>query len=147
MKITRTFDLIDQLQKEHPNLKDILAGKIDNQWKKYSVSEYSEIVNNLSLGLLSLGVKKDDKIATIILNSPEWNFFDMALMQIGAIQVPVYPTISEANFSFIFKDAEIKYAIVYDDEIYAKVKNVIADTKTIKDVYSIHKSSHTKHWC
>ena len=146
MKITRTFDLIDKLQKEHPNLTDVLAGKTDDQWKKYSVTEYAEIVNNLSLGLLSLGVKKDDKIATIILNSPEWNFFDMALMQIGAIQVPIYPTISEANYSFIFNDAEIKYAILYDDEIYSKVKNVIKETKTLIDVYSIQKSSHAKHW-
>lgn len=146
MKITRLFDLIEQLQQDFPNLQDALAAKTDKEWKKYSVTEYAEIVDYLSLGLLSLGIKKDDKVVTIILNCPEWNFFDMALMQIGAIQVPIYPSISEANYRFIFNDAEAKYVIVYDDAIYAQLKPVIDDTKSVLDVYAIQTSQNLKNW-
>jgi long-chain acyl-CoA synthetase len=146
MKITRLFDLIEQLNQDFPDLKDALAAKTKDTWIKYSVAEYAEIVNYLSLGLLSMGVKKDDKIATIILNCPEWNFFDMALMQIGAIQVPIYPSISEANYRYIFKDAQVKYVIVYDDNIYSQLEGVIKDTKSIIDVYSIQTSANLKNW-
>ncbi|MEZ5198971.1 MAG: hypothetical protein R2764_22110 [Bacteroidales bacterium] len=66
MEITRIFDLLDQLTAEYPDLTDAIAGKTNGNWKKYSSGEYAEIVNNLSKGLLSLGVSKGDKIATII---------------------------------------------------------------------------------
>ncbi|MBC8487531.1 MAG: long-chain fatty acid--CoA ligase [Bacteroidetes bacterium] len=146
MKITRIFDLLDQLQQKYPDIEDVLAGKANGTWKKYSSKEYIEIVNTLSLGLLSMGVCKDDKIATIINNCPEWNFFDMALMQIGAIQVPVYPTISEANYKFIIDDAEVEYVIVSNHEIYDRVRDIISASKTVKAVYSIEKTDELNHW-
>jgi len=146
VKITRIFDLLDQLQQKYPDIKDVLAGKANGTWKKYSLKEYIEIVNTLSLGLLSIGVGKDDKIATIINNCPEWNFFDMALMQIGAIQVPVYPTISEANYKFIIDDAGVEYVIVSNQEIYDRVRDIISASKTVKAVYSIEKTNELNHW-
>ncbi len=128
MELKRIFDLLDQLKQDFPDLNDVFAGKANGQWNKYSVSEYIDTVNTLSLGLLSMGVEKDDKIVTIVNNSPEWNFFDMAMMQIGAIQVPIYPTISEANFKFIFEDTGVKYVIVSNQDIYNRVKDIIKES-------------------
>ena len=146
MEITRIFDLLDQLKLDYPDLTDAIAGKSNNEWKKYSSQDYSSIVDGLSKGLLKLGVGKDDKIATIVLNCPEWNFFDMALMQIGAIQVPIYPTISQSNFRFIFDDAEVKYVIVSNQSIYERVEKIIADSKNIKKVYTIEEHPHLPNW-
>jgi len=146
MKITRIFDLLEQAQQNYAEKKDLLAGKSGDTWKKYSAKQYSEIVNALSHGLLAMGVKKDDKIATIILNSPEWSFFDMAITQIGAIMLPVYPTISEANYKYIFDEAQVKFVVVSNQEIYDNIKNAIADSSSIKSVFSIEKTEGIKHW-
>jgi len=104
-KITRIFDLLDQYKEKYFSKKDALGFKSNNVWNTYSSEDYLNYVNNFSFGLLKLGVKKGDKITTIMLNSPEWNFIDMSLLQIGAIQVPIYPTVSEVNYKFIFNDA------------------------------------------
>ncbi len=146
METTRIFDLLDKLQKEHPDKEDVLAGQTNGSWKKYSAKEYAGIVNNLSLGLLRLGVKKNDKIATIILNSPEWSFFDMAITQIGAIMLPIYPTISRSSFKYIFEEAEVKYVIVSNQDIYNSIKDVIIDSPSILDIYSIEKVNGLKLW-
>ena len=137
MEITRIFDLLENLQKEHSDSPDVIAGNATGTWKKYSAKEYAEIVDNLSLGLLKLGVKQDDKIATIILNSPEWTFFDMAITQIGAIMLPIYPTINLSNFKYIFDEAEVKYVVVTNQEIYDNIKPAIDGSKSILNVYSI----------
>jgi len=123
-----------------------MAGEVNGKWQTYSVDEYVNIVNNLSHGLLNLGVKKNDKIATIILNSPEWSIFDMAITQIGAIMLPIYPTISPANFKYIFDESEVKYVVVSNQEIYDNIQNAISGSSSIKDVYSIHKINGVKLW-
>ncbi len=146
MEVTRIFDLLEKLQAEHSKTKDILAGNVNGSWKKYSAQEYATIVNNLSHGLLSMGVKKKDKIATIILNSPEWSFFDMAITQIGAIMLPIYPTINKNNFKYIFDEAEVKYVIVSNQEIYDNIREAIYDSSSIQDVYSIEEVKGAKLW-
>ena len=146
MEITRIFDLLEQLQTEHPEMDDVIAGKSNGTWKKYSAKEYVVIVNKLSLGLLSLGVKKDDKIATIILNSPEWDFFDMAITQIGAIMLPIYPNISQTNFKYIFEEAEVKYVIVSNQEIFDNIQDAITDSLSILGVFSIENVNGAKLW-
>jgi long-chain acyl-CoA synthetase len=146
MEITRIFDLLENLRKEHPDSSDIIAGNATGAWKKYSAREYAEIVNNLSLGLLKLGVKKNDKIATIILNSPEWTFFDMAITQIGAIMLPIYPTINLSNFKYIFDEAEVKYVVVTNQEIFDNIKPAIDGSNSILDVYSISQVKGARIW-
>ena len=146
MKISRIFDLLEQNTEKYASDTIVLAGKNKGKWETYTSAEYHENVDALSKGLLSMGVKKDDKIATIIYNCPEWNFFDMALMQIGAIQVPIYPTISEANYDYILKEAEVKLIIVSDSEVFERIKNIVPNIPSLMDVYSIQETEGLKHW-
>lgn len=119
MQITRLFDLINHQIASYD--KDVsLAQKIDGNWKTYSSRELKKIVDNLSLAFLSSGIDKDDKVAIISNNRPEWNFVDLALQQIGAISVPMYPTISAEDYNYIFHHAEVKKIFVGDKEIYEK---------------------------
>ena len=97
---TRLFDAI-QLQLEKKPLPDMIAGKTAGQWKKYSTAEVAETVNHLSAGLLALGmgpndmtVEGRDKIAILSNNRPEWVMLDLAVQQIGALLIPIYPTIN-----------------------------------------------------
>jgi long-chain acyl-CoA synthetase len=145
-RILRIYDLLDNYKENFSGTETALAGKVDGKWITYSLEEYIDNVNTLSKGLLALGVKKEDKIATIINNCPEWNFFDMALMQIGAIQVPIYPTISESNYAYIFKEAEVKYIIVSNAEIYERIEKILPGVNTLKKVFSIKKNEALSHW-
>jgi long-chain acyl-CoA synthetase len=86
--------------------------------------------------LIQQGLQKDDKIAIIAENRPEWNFTDIGAMQIGVIPVPMYPNISENDYAFIFNDAAIQYAFVGSAEIYEKVKNLYAKVPSLKGIYS-----------
>ena len=106
-KITRLFEFI-QHQMEHYPLERSVGGKRDGKWTFYSTQEIIERANKMSCGLLKLGIKKQDKIALIAYqNRPEWVVMDLAILQIGAINVPVYPTISSGEYEYIFNDAQI----------------------------------------
>ena len=102
MEVTRLFDILDNYLKKFPK-EDALAGKENGVWIKYSTEAYVQNVNDLSYGLMQLGIKKGDKIATITPNRPEWNFLDMAILQLGAVHVPIYPAISESDYEHIFE--------------------------------------------
>ncbi|MEZ4999443.1 MAG: AMP-binding protein [Bacteroidales bacterium] len=79
-----------------------MAGKYGKEWRKWSCEQYRDDVNLVSHALLSMGLKKGDKVATITGNCPEWNLVDMALSQSGMIHVPVYPTIGSEVSMNIF---------------------------------------------
>ena len=106
MEVTRIFDLLPRYKSIFKLKDDTLAGKEDGKWVKYSIDQYIEAADNISYAFLKLGVQKGDKIATITLNRPEWNFLDMGILQTGAIHVPIYPTISESDYNYILKHAE-----------------------------------------
>jgi long-chain acyl-CoA synthetase len=102
--------------------------------------------NQISLGLLALGVQKGTRIATVMNNCPEWNFLDIGILQVGAVQVPVYPTISEDNYRYIFKDSEVEYLIFSDQDIYNRIKNVIPGIPGLKAVFSIDPIEGIRNW-
>ena len=104
MEITRTFDLLDRLQKDF-NDSDVFVSKVDGRWKHFSTSDYVEYSHRFSLGLLAMGLNKGDRVATVTTNRPEWNFVDMGLAMAGMIHVPVFPTISHREFGHILRHA------------------------------------------
>ncbi len=142
----RLFDVLDYQLKKFP-LEDALCRKqVDGGWVKYSTEATKQVVDKLSIGLLAAGIKKDDKIAIISGNRPEWNFLDLALLQIGAVNVPIYPTITPKEYRFIFNDAEIKMCFVENEELYKKVKEIEADVESLIAIYSINDLSGVKNW-
>ena len=145
MEVKRLFDC-PYFQLENFPKEDALASKANGVWKKYSTQEYIDLANKASLGLLELGVMPGDKVAVISNNRPEWNIMDIGIGQLGAIVCPVYPTVSEHDYKFIFNDAEVKYVFVSDTEILAKVNAIKNEVPTLKDVYSFNQIAGTKHW-
>ena len=145
MAITRVFDILTQLQEKY-NKSNILAAKENGKWRSYSTQEFADNTNLLSYGLYNLGITKDDKVAIIANNRPEWNFTDYAIQQVGAISVPIYPTISETDLSFILKDAGVKYLFISSKELYTKLKPTIDKASCVKDIYSFNAFEGCKHW-
>ena len=139
MQVTRTFDLLPRYKARFRPKDDVLAGKVDGKWIKYSIDDYIETANNISYALLKSGIEKGDKIATITTNRPEWNFLDMGIAQIGAVHVPIYPTISESDYEYILKHAEVKMVFVEGKELLRKIENILPSITSIKEVYTFRK--------
>jgi long-chain acyl-CoA synthetase len=144
--VKRLFDLLSHYKNNYLPKDDVLAGKEDGKWRKYSIDEYISIVNDLSYGLIHMGIVKGDKIATIASNRPEWNFVDMAVMQVGAVHVPVYPTISESDYKFILAHAEIKYIFISGPDLYRKIEHILSDIPTLKGIYTFKEGTTIAHY-
>jgi long-chain acyl-CoA synthetase len=144
--LRRTFDILDHLLGICPEKDDILACKEKGTWVKYPVRDYLEMVENTSYGLIALGLKKGDMVATISNNRPEWNIVDMALSQAGIIHVPIYPTISEDDYAYILGNCEPKLLIVSDRSLYDKLKPIADKVKNIMAVYSYNEIDGVKNW-
>ena len=142
MTFERLFDLLPLYLEKYPKKKNALAKKQDGAWKTYSIQDYSQIVNDISYGLIQLGIQKGDKIATISPNRPEWNFVDLAMMQVGAIHVPMYPTIGSKDYEYIFNHAEVKMVFIDGKALYHKIQDILPRCKSIKHIYSFSKHDH-----
>lgn len=144
-KSMRLFDILDRLKTKFPK-EDILASKVNGKWIKISVDEYVEKVYTLSSAFLAMGLKKGDCIASVSNNRFEWNIVDMAMLNLGIVHVPMYPTISSADYKYILNDCEAKYIFVSDDELFSKIESIRADVPSLKEVYMFNESKGKKHW-
>lgn len=142
---TRLFDF-PYHQLENFPLENSLAAKVDGKWEAISTQSFVDQGNLVSRGLLSLGIQPGDKIAMISNNRPEWNICDMGIGQIGAINVPIYPTISEDDYRYIFNHAEIKMCLVSDADLLLKVQHIFEDVPTLKSIYSFDRIEGANHW-
>ena len=149
---TRLFDCIELHLKDAPH-RTMLAGKENNEWKEYTTVEVSEIVNKLSSGLLYAGIGPGDctingrdKVAVISKNRPEWTMLDLAVQQIGAILIPIYPTVSEIDLEFILKDSDVKIIFVNYEVLFEKTKAIKANLPQLKEIISFEKIARVKHW-
>lgn len=135
IKVTRTFDILERYLQEFPR-KDALGGKKDGKWYTYSTEEYNEKSHQFAMGLMAMGLKRGDKVATVTTNRPEWNFADMGMAMTGIIHVPIYPTIGEDEYKYILKHAEAKVLIVGDQKLYDKINPLANMLEGLDKVYS-----------
>lgn len=146
MNISRIFDLLENAIIQFPEKQDMLGYKEDGEWKYYSVKEYCSYAQNLSYGLLALGLKKGDRVVTISNNRPEWNFMDMALSQAGIVHVPVYPTISESDYEYILNHCGPKLVIVSDKVLLQRLAPIVSKVSSIITVYTFNDIEGTPNW-
>jgi long-chain acyl-CoA synthetase len=152
MECKRLFDCIEHQLNNFPK-EDMLSAKENGQWKSYSTKEIAQNVNELSAGLLSLGLSANDftpegsdKIAIISANRPEWLIADMAAQQLGIIWVPVYPTTNPLELTFILNDASVQYMFASSKDLYDKVMSIKDQVACLKEVYTFDKIDGAKHW-
>lgn len=144
--ITRLFDF-PYYQQETYNIEVALATKQNGVWVKTSSKEYIAKANAVSRALLRMGVQKDDKIAVISSNNrTEWHIMDIGILQTGAQNVPIYPTITEEDYEYILNHSEAKYVFVSDLELYNKINTIKANVPSLKDVFSFNEIDNCKNW-
>jgi long-chain acyl-CoA synthetase len=125
MEITRTFDLLDRYR-QHFDKPDVFVHKVNGRWTPYSTGDYLTHSRHFALGLLAMGLKRGDRVATFTPNRPEWNFVDMGLAMAGFIHVPLFPTISHREFTHILKHAGVSLLLIADQLLYNRVRTVAA---------------------
>jgi len=145
MEIQRLFEIPEYQLKTYPK-SDSLCAKVDGTWVKTSTQEFLDTSMKVSKSLVALGVNPNDKVALISNNRPEWNISDIGIMMAGAINVPIYPTISPSDYEFIFNDAEVKVCFVSDDELLAKVNDIKDGVPTLKHIISFQKIEGTEYF-
>ncbi|MCM0606921.1 MAG: long-chain fatty acid--CoA ligase [Xanthomonadaceae bacterium] len=107
----RLFDIPEHQNKLFPKT-DSIAAKIDGKWQKFTTQDLLTQSKRVSLGLLGLGITKGDRVGIISMNRPEWNFIDYGILQLGAINVPIYPTSATSDVEFILGHSEVKVLFV-----------------------------------
>ncbi|HEX9600628.1 MAG TPA: AMP-binding protein, partial [Mariniflexile sp.] len=143
--VTRIFDF-PYYQRETYNLKKAFTTKYDGEWKSISTQEFINQANAISRGLLRLGVKPNDKIAVISsTNRTEWNVLDIGVLQTGAQNVPIYPTIASEDYEYILNHSESIYCFVSDVEVLEKL-NAIKSKTNLKNVYTFDAIEGENHW-
>ncbi len=140
----RVFDLLDGLNTK--NIPNFLNKKLDGKWINYSSEEVYDIVHELALGLLKLGFKKNEKVAIISGNRPEWNFVDLAVQLLGGVTVPIYPTITVDDYSFIFNDSRVKLVFVENQELLEKAVEARKLVESIEDIFTFNDIVGQKKW-
>lgn len=148
----RLFDAISYQLEKFPK-QDALNAKINGQWKGYSTAEIAGIVDKLSAGLLQLGIsgndftaESSDKIAIISNNRPEWVFTDLAVQQLGAVLVPLYPTTNPLEVEFILNDAQVKYIFVSDEAMLHKISDLKSRIPSLQAIYTFDQIPGAKHY-
>ena len=143
--VTRLFDF-PYYQLENKPTATALVTKYDGKWIPTSTKEYIDKANAVSRALLKLGIKKNDKIAIIsTTNRTEWNIMDIGILQIGAQNIPIYPTICAEDYEYVLNHSESIYCFVSDKEVLEKVKRIKSNTN-IKEIYSFNPIEGCKHY-
>ena len=148
----RLFDILDIKVETMPK-PDMLAAKEQGKWRGYATHEVKKLSVQLAAGLLRIGLsgndltaEKQDKIAIIANNRPEWVITDFATQQMGAVLAPIYPTISSAELAYVLKDADVKIMFVSDKELYDKIMEIKNELPSLKTVYTYDKVPGAAHW-
>lgn len=135
-KETRIFDILTVYTEKWPEQQVALARKENGTWRKYSPKEYQELTKKVAYALIELGIQPDEKVAIISGNRPEWNILDMAITMIGAIDVPIYPTISKEDYRYILDNCDAKMVILEGLSVMNKVEEVRTDIPKLQILYT-----------
>ncbi len=143
--ISRIFDLHYHQLKNYPQ-PDCLTSKVNGKWESFSCQEMIDTASAMSRGLLELGIQPGDKVAMIANNRSEWHITDLAILQVGAINVPIYPTITAEDYAYIMNDAEVKMVFLSDQEILDKVLSIKDQVASLGHVYTFDQLPGQKLW-
>jgi len=146
MEIKRLFDFPYYQLEKFPR-EDALVNKINGEWIKTSTASYVGQSNAFSRGLLKLGIKPQDKIAIVTSNNrTEWNIADIGMQQVGAVSVPMYPTLSQDDFTYILNNSESKFCIVSDEELFNKINLIKDQVPSLVAIYCFNDVEGAPNW-
>ena len=152
MNVTRLFDYLQYSIDSYDEI-PMLTSKVNGEWKTYTNRDVKAIVDQLSCGLLELGLsghdlseQQADKVGILSANRPEWIFLDLACQQAGILLCPIYPTTNPRELEYIFNDAGIKAVFCGSDDLFEKVIAVSEHAQTVQHVFTFDEVEGATHW-
>jgi long-chain acyl-CoA synthetase len=165
-------ELFEYLTEDYGKKNDrpVMYKKINDKFEGIKYSEFKVETERFAFGLAALGVKKDDKIAIISENRPEWVYADMAILGLGAVDVPIYPSLTAESIEFILINSEAKGVIISNKFQLNKIlkirenlkhlqftillneKDIVPDLsavyifKEVQEMGDIYKNNHPHHF-
>ncbi len=127
-------DLFPMAARKHAGKQAVVYRDDSGQWVSKTYAEVGEIVRQLSLGLIDLGIEKGDKVAILANTRPEWSYFDFAALSAGATVVPIYQTNSPEECQYVLENSDARAVIVEDDEQLAKITGVKGQCPKLEQV-------------
>lgn len=145
IQVKRLFDIPYYQLNHHPS-ENMFVTKVSGEWTGISTEDFIDQVNKVSRGLVAFGVQEGDNVAMASNNRYEWNILDIAIQQTGAIVVPLYPNISEADYKYILNNAGIKLCVVGNEELFGKIKNIENEVETLQYLFTFDQVKGAIHW-
>lgn len=146
MSVKRLFDIAKYASEKYPN-EAMFATKYNGKWERISSQKFVNIGNAFSRGLLRLGIKPGEKIATITtVSRNEWSIVDFGILQIGAVNVPIYPTISAEDYVYILNDADVKCCFVSDKELFDKLSSIKSQIPSLQGIFTFDEVDRAANW-
>lgn len=121
----RIIDILPTYLKNYGGDGALFSYKHKGEWLSYSGERFNQLVDILSINLINKGLDRNDNVAIMSSNNPEWNIIDFAVQQIGSVVVPIYPNISHSEFSYIIEHSAVKMIFVEGHRLYLKYKEII----------------------
>lgn len=113
----------------------------------YSTAQFVNEMDQVSLGLIAMGLNPGDKIALISHNNRcEWNLMDHGTLQAGGIDVPIYPTMTAEDYVYILNHSESRFCFVSNAELHAKVSSILDQVPSLEAVFTFEKVNGARHW-
>ncbi|MBQ0148835.1 MAG: long-chain fatty acid--CoA ligase [Flavobacteriaceae bacterium] len=142
---TRIFDLAYYQQELSPD-HNMFSSKVDGEWKFTKPAEFIQQTRKISKGLLALGIKPGDRVGLVSESRYEWHVIDFAIQQIGGVVVAIYPNITDAEYQFIFNDAEIQVCIASNKSLYNRINNMVDSIYSLQYVFAINEFPDSRNW-
>lgn len=130
----RIFDILNELPELYPVEKDVFTVFRDERLIRVDRNTYRKNAEKVGCYLISAGLKHGDRVASVVSNSPEWNFIDMGVMLAGAVHVPVYPTLSIGDLRYIFNDASVRFLFIEGEQAWINLLPTIKQIETIERI-------------
>jgi long-chain acyl-CoA synthetase len=145
LTIERLFDVPRHQLKNYPNA-NMFVTKTAGIWVPMSTAAFLDAAMQVSRGLIALGIQAGDRVAVASANRVEWNILDIAVQQVGAILVPLYPNISESDYRFILNDAGVELCVVSNQELVDKITSIRSEVPSLKHLMSFDHVPNCTHW-
>lgn len=144
--ISKTFEIPKYCLENHPR-DDIFCVKKNGSWIKYSTQDYVDYSTNIAAFLMSLGLKKGDRIASFTTNNtPEWNFIDIGMSMLGIIHVPIHLSFSAGELDFILNQIQAKYFFISDEKTYKDLSEILSVSHSKEQLFSFENIEGILSW-
>ncbi|HQV50627.1 MAG: long-chain fatty acid--CoA ligase [Flavobacteriales bacterium] len=145
MQVQRLFEIVEYQLANFPQ-KACVESYEDGKLRAYSTKEFIETAESLALGLMTIGIVPGDKVAMVSGNRAEWAIVDQALLRIGAINIPIYPTSSADDYAYVLNHSESKVFFVSNPELLAKATEAKKNCPGLEHIFSFEKIQGTPNW-